>query len=46
MNLNEKTDDLETINDRLHELRSQARKHKCEVDDLINIKIESFQNLN
>ena len=40
MNLNEKTDDLETINDRLHELRSQARKHKCEVDDLIKIKIE------
>ena len=40
MDLNEKTDDLETINDRLHELRSQARKHKCEVNDLIKIKTE------
>ena len=39
MDLNGKTDDLETINDRLHELRSQARKHNCEVDDLIKIKI-------
>ena len=38
--LNEKTDNLETIDDRLYELRSQARKHKCEVDDLIKIKIE------
>ena len=45
MNLNEKTDDLETINDRLHELRSQARKHKCEVDDLIKIKIELEEKL-
>ena len=38
--LNEKTDNAETIDDRLHELRSQARKHKCEVDDLTKIKIE------
>jgi len=43
--LNEQTDDLETINDRLHELRSQARKHKCEVDDLIKIKIELEEKL-
>ncbi len=43
--LNEKTDDLETINDRLYELRSQARKHKCEVDDLIKIKIELEEKL-
>ena len=47
--LNEKTDNLETINDRLYELRSQARKHKCEVDDLIKIKIgleEKLEELN
>ena len=43
--INEKTDDLETIDDRLHELRSQARKHKCEVDDLIKIKIELEEKL-
>ncbi len=43
--LNEKTDNLETIDDRLHELRSQARKHKCEVDDLVKIKIELEQKL-
>lgn len=43
--LNEKTNDLETIDDRLHELRSQARKHKCEVDDLIKVKIELEEKL-
>ncbi len=43
--LNEKTDNLETIDDRLYELRSQARKHKCEVDDLIIIKIELEKKL-
>ena len=43
--LNEKTNNLETIDDRLHELRSQARKHKCEVDDLIKIKSELEEKL-
>ena len=43
--LNEKIDNLESIDDRLHELRSQARKHKCEVDDLIKIKIELEKKL-
>ncbi len=43
--INEKTDNLESIDDRLHELRSQARKHKCEVDDLIKIKIELEKKL-
>ena len=43
--LNEKTDNLESIDDRLHELRSQARKHKCKVDDLIKIKIELEKKL-
>ncbi len=43
--LSENTYDLEKIDDRLHELRSQARKHKCEVDDLIKIKIELEKKL-
>ena len=43
--LNEKTGELDTIDDRLHELRSQARKHRCEVDDLIKIKIELEKKL-
>lgn len=43
--LNEKTNNLETIDDRLYELRSQARKHKCAVDDLIKIKIELEEKL-
>ena len=43
--LNEKIDNLETIDDRLHELRSQARKHKCEVNDLKKIKIELEKKL-
>ena len=43
--LNENIDNLETIDDRLYELRAQARKHKCEVDDLIKIKIELEKKL-
>ena len=35
---NETKYNLEEIEDRLYELRSQARKHNCKVDDLINIK--------
>ncbi len=31
---------LEFVNDRLHELRSQARKHNCNIDDLVRIKKE------
>ena len=36
----EDTQNLEYVNDRLHELKSQARKHKCNIDDLISIKRE------
>lgn len=32
--LSESEHSLETIDDRLHELRAQARKHQCNVDDL------------
>ncbi len=45
IDLNEKTDNLETIDDRLYELRSQARKHKCDVNDLIKIKTELEKRL-
>ena len=34
------TQNIELINDRLHELRSQARKHNCSIDDLVRIKSE------
>ena len=38
--VSEDTQNLELVNDRLHELRSQARKHNCNIDDLIRIKKE------
>ena len=41
--MNESSQNLETIDDRLHELRSQSRKHNCKVDDLIEIK-QSLEN--
>lgn len=34
LGLQESDHSLETIDDRLHELRAQARKHNCAVDDL------------
>ena len=39
-NYNQKTtkDNLETIDDRIHELRKQANKHNCKIDDLLNIE--------
>ena len=36
--MSEDNQNIEFVNDRLHELRSQARKHNCSVDDLNNIK--------
>ena len=36
--ISEDTQNIELIEDRLHELRSHARKHKCNIDDLINVK--------
>ena len=38
--MSEDNQNIEFVNDRLHELRSQARKHNCSVDDLEKIKIE------
>ena len=38
--MSEDNQNIEFINDRLHELRSQARKHNCSVDDLEKIKIK------
>ena len=38
--VSEDSQNLELVNDRLHELRSQARKHNCNIDDLIRIKKE------
>ena len=38
--VNEDTQNIEFVNDRLHELRSQARKHNCNINDLIRIKDE------
>ena len=42
LKITEDTQSLEFIDDRLHELRSQGRKHKCKVDELPKI----IQNLN
>ncbi|MFL2830173.1 MAG: DNA repair protein RecN [Candidatus Puniceispirillales bacterium] len=36
--MSENNQNIEFVNDRLYELRSQARKHNCSVDDLANIK--------
>ena len=38
--MSEDNQNIEFVNDRLHELRSQARKHNCSVDDLEKIKIK------
>ena len=38
--VSEDSQNLEFVNDRLHELKSQARKHNCNIDDLIRIKKE------
>ncbi len=38
--MSEDTQNIDYVNDRLHELRSQARKHDCNIDDLIKIKSE------
>lgn len=38
--------DLESIDDRLHELKSQARKHNCAVDDLAAMREKLAAKLN
>ena len=40
LEINQSEHNLEFIEDRLNELRIEARKHKCTVDDLIKIKQE------
>ena len=43
-------DDLENLEERLYELRTQANKHKCKIDDLVaiekslKIKLQKIQN--
>ena len=38
--MSEDTQNIEFVNDRLYELRSQARKHNCSINDLMKIKSE------
>ena len=38
LEMNENDQNLEVIEDRLHSLRSHARKHDCKVNDLIEVK--------
>ena len=38
LEINQGSDNIEIINDRLHELRTQARKHNCNIDQLLEIK--------
>ncbi|MGY9027329.1 MAG: DNA repair protein RecN [Candidatus Puniceispirillales bacterium] len=40
------SESIENLDDRLHELRTQARKHNCEIDELNNIKITLQKDLN
>lgn len=44
--LSEEDQDLESIDDRLHNLRTQARKHHCNVDELPAKRDELAQQLN
>lgn len=44
--LQESEHSLETIDDRLHELKSQARKHSCAVDDLAAMRETLARRLN
>ena len=45
LEINQGENSLELIEDRLHELRTEARKHNCKVDDLINIKQDLSNSL-
>ena len=38
LEINQGSENIETINDRLYELRTLARKHKCSIDQLEEIK--------
>ena len=38
--ISEDTQNVELVEDRLHELRSHARKHNCNIDDLLKVRNE------
>ena len=44
--MNQSSENLETIEDRIHELRTQARKHNCSVEQLTDIKKDLITSLN
>ncbi len=46
INLSESEHNLENIDDRLYELRKEARKHNCSVDQLIETRENLAQQLN
>ncbi|MDC0093190.1 DNA repair protein RecN [Alphaproteobacteria bacterium] len=46
LDLNHNENNLELIEDRLNELRVEARKHNCKVDDLIQVKQNLKMSLN
>ena len=46
LEINQGSENLETIDDRLNELRTQARKHNCNVDQLHEIKETLIIKLN
>ena len=46
LEINQGSEKLEEIDDRLHELKTQARKHNCEIDKLLNIKEGLILKLN
>ena len=46
LEINQGENNLEHIEDRLHELRTEARKHNCNVDDLIKTKQDLSYSLN
>ena len=46
LEINQSSENLETIDDRLHELRTQARKHNCNIDQLLEIKENLILKLN
>ena len=45
LEINQGSENLEIIDDRLHELRIQARKHNCSIDQLLEIKNNFTMNL-
>ena len=45
LEINRDEQNIESIEDRLHELRTEARKHNCKVDDLIKIRQEQKSSL-